>query len=84
MVRELVPESGARPPSSWRARELSELRRFAGILIDLCFDHFLSLHWQRFADLELPSFVNVGIANRSIGDLTLGLDLVWTEWSTYD
>lgn len=33
-----------------------ELRRFAGILIDLCFDHFLSLHWSRYAQLELPRF----------------------------
>ncbi len=33
-----------------------ELRRFAGILIDLCFDHFLSLHWGRFADVDLPEF----------------------------
>jgi long-chain fatty acid transport protein len=36
------------------------------------------------ADLELPSTVNVGVANRSIGNLKLGLDLVWTEWSTYE
>ena len=32
------------------------LRRYAGILIDLSFDHFLSLHWQHFADLPLPQF----------------------------
>lgn len=32
------------------------LRRYAGILLDLCFDHYLSLHWQAFADLELPEF----------------------------
>ena len=36
------------------------------------------------ADLELPSSVNIGIANTSINNLSLGLDLVWTEWSTYD
>lgn len=36
------------------------------------------------ADLTLPSSVNVGIANTSIKNLSLGLDLVWTEWSTYD
>lgn len=37
-----------------------------------------------FADLELPSSANFGVANTSIKNLTLGLDFVWTEWSTYD
>ena len=32
------------------------LRRYAGILLDLCFDHYLSLHWQEFAELPLPDF----------------------------
>lgn len=32
------------------------LRRYAGILIDLCFDHFLSLHWSNFSALSLPEF----------------------------
>ncbi|MDZ8118831.1 OmpP1/FadL family transporter [Pontiella agarivorans] len=36
------------------------------------------------AELELPSTVNFGVANTTIKNLTLGLDLVWTEWSTYD
>jgi acyl carrier protein phosphodiesterase len=36
------------------------LRRFAGILVDLSFDHFLSSHWSRFADQPLAQF------NRSI------------------
>jgi len=36
------------------------------------------------ADLELPSSVNFGVMNTSIDKLTLGFDLVWTEWSTYD
>lgn len=36
------------------------------------------------ADLTLPSTVNFGLANSSINNLSLGLDLVWTEWSTYD
>jgi acyl carrier protein phosphodiesterase len=33
-----------------------ELRRYAGILIDLSFDHYLSLHWDRFADMPLGEF----------------------------
>lgn len=36
------------------------------------------------ADLELPSSVNIGIANHSFEKLHLGLDAVWTEWSSYD
>ena len=32
------------------------LRRYAGILIDLCFDHFLSLHWSNFSVVPLPEF----------------------------
>lgn len=38
-------------------RELPvELRRYAGILIDLSFDHFLSRHWARYCDVQLPDF----------------------------
>lgn len=36
------------------------------------------------ADLRLPSSVNMGVANTSIDNLSLGFDVVWTEWSTYD
>lgn len=36
------------------------------------------------ADMTLPSSFNIGIANTSINNLSLGVDLVWTEWSTYD
>ena len=33
-----------------------ELRRYAGILVDLSFDHFLSLHWDTYADQPLQEF----------------------------
>ncbi len=33
-----------------------ELRRYAGILIDLCFDHYLSKHWEHFSDTPLRTF----------------------------
>ena len=33
-----------------------ELRRYAGILIDLSFDHYLSLHWGKYSPLELKTF----------------------------
>jgi acyl carrier protein phosphodiesterase len=32
------------------------LRRYAGILIDLSFDHYLSLHWSSFSDIPLAEF----------------------------
>lgn len=32
------------------------LRRFAGILIDLSFDHFLTLHWSRYSDMPINHF----------------------------
>ena len=38
-------------------RELpTDLRRYAGILIDLCFDHYLSLHWSRFSNIPIDKF----------------------------
>jgi acyl carrier protein phosphodiesterase len=32
-------------------------RRFAGIIVDVCYDHYLSRHWRRFSVIDLPSFV---------------------------
>lgn len=32
------------------------LRRYAGILIDLSFDHYLSVHWERFCPIPLTDF----------------------------
>jgi acyl carrier protein phosphodiesterase len=41
-----------------RSRALFEppLRRFAGIVVDIGFDHFLSCYWQRFANSQLDEF----------------------------
>lgn len=36
----------------------SERRRFAGIIVDVVFDHFLSLHWQRFSNESLDGFID--------------------------
>jgi len=33
-------------------------RRFAGILLDVLFDHFLCRHWPRYCETELPAFRN--------------------------
>jgi acyl carrier protein phosphodiesterase len=32
-------------------------RRFAGIIIDVCYDHFLTNHWGRFSQQSLASFI---------------------------
>ena len=39
-----------------RSRFGANHRRYAGILLDLSFDHFLSLHWSRFSDIDLDAF----------------------------
>lgn len=39
-----------------RAEFPAHLRRYAGILIDLSFDHYLSRHWSAFSDIALPEF----------------------------
>ncbi len=39
-----------------RGEFAAELRRYAGILVDLSFDHFLSQHWSRFGDQSLKDF----------------------------
>lgn len=35
----------------------NELRRYAGIVIDLCFDHFLANHWQDYSAIPRQRFV---------------------------
>ena len=33
-------------------------RRFAGIFVDLCYDHFLCRHWSEFSDVILDQFIS--------------------------
>jgi acyl carrier protein phosphodiesterase len=33
-------------------------QRFSGIIIDICYDHFLANHWSEFSDTRLTDFVN--------------------------
>jgi acyl carrier protein phosphodiesterase len=33
-------------------------RRFAGIIVDICYDHFLYRHWTEFSDLILDRFIS--------------------------
>lgn len=35
-------------------------------------------------DLDLPSSVTAGVSNHYFENWVLGVDVVWTEWSTYD
>ena len=39
----------------------TQRRRFAGILLDICFDHFLLVHWQRFLPLPCRSLLSMPI-----------------------
>lgn len=39
-----------------RALMSAERRRFAGILVDVFYDHFLARHWSRFHASSLPAF----------------------------
>lgn len=41
---------------SAKQRFPSERRRYAGILVDLFFDHCLAAHWHDYADVPLPQF----------------------------
>lgn len=47
-------------PAFHEARALlpTELRRFAGIIVDIFFDHFLTQHWSTFSDHDLGGFVS--------------------------
>ena len=33
-------------------------RRFAGIIVDLCYDHFLYRHWSEFSDVIIDQFIS--------------------------
>ena len=35
-----------------------ERRRFAGIIIDMSFDHFLAKNWSQYSNIELSEFTN--------------------------
>ena len=40
-----------------RRRIAPPWRRFAGIMVDVCYDHFLARSWHRFSDETLTAFV---------------------------
>lgn len=62
------------------------LRRYAGILIDLSFDHYLSLHWSTFSDIPLKDF-NDGVyrcLSAHQGDLSDGSRNMLARMVEYD
>ena len=62
------------------------LRRYAGILIDLSFDHYLSLHWSRFCDTPLTDFNEA--VHRKLAEYEMSLSndarLMLTRLQEYD
>ncbi|MCF8079516.1 MAG: ACP phosphodiesterase [Desulfobacterales bacterium] len=40
-----------------RARFSQRRRRFSGVIVDVCWDHFLSRHWHRFSPKDRTSFI---------------------------
>lgn len=40
-----------------RGRIGPQMRRFSGIIIDVCYDHFLAKHWRRYSNQNLTVFV---------------------------
>lgn len=68
-------------------RELPQgLRRYAGILIDLSFDHYLSLHWSRFSTIALKDFNAqvYRILTKYDGDLSDGARGMSARLAEYD
>lgn len=46
-----------------RNRIAPQWRRFAGVMVDVCYDHFLARSWERFSNEALPAFVRRVYAN---------------------
>lgn len=40
-----------------RGRIAPRMSRFSGIIIDVCYDHFLARHWNRYSNQDLTVFV---------------------------
>jgi acyl carrier protein phosphodiesterase len=34
-----------------------ERRRFSGIIVDVCYDHFLATHWHHYSNVKLSHFI---------------------------
>jgi len=57
--RRIDSYTGTHPRAvSARNRFSPERRRLAGIILDVCFDHFLIRHWHRYSNMSFPHFVD--------------------------
>ncbi|MEZ5573443.1 MAG: ACP phosphodiesterase [Halioglobus sp.] len=63
-----------------------DLRRYSGILIDLSFDHYLSLHWSNFSVSPLSVFNRdvYRILNRQKASLSVGARTMLQRLVEYD
>lgn len=54
-----------------RRRVSAMRRRYAGIMVDMFYDHFLACHWPRFSEVPLAEYVAelYALAERRRGDL---------------
>jgi hypothetical protein len=46
-----------------KQRIAAERRRYAGILVDIFYDHFLAQHWPRFSSMPLADFTAAAMPN---------------------
>ena len=57
--RQIDSYAGTHPSAvSGRNRFSSIRRRMAGIILDVCFDHFLIRHWKTYSNMSFPDFVD--------------------------
>lgn len=59
MLHRFIDQFTDQHPSFLSTKKLldSSRRRFAGIIIDLFFDHFLSVHWADYSTVPLDAFI---------------------------
>ncbi len=64
----------------------AELRRYAGILIDLCFDHILARQWDNYSTVPLDQFINetYSLLAQHSGLLSEGAALMASRIREYD
>lgn len=57
------------------ARFEAPWRRFGGILVDMLYDHWLCLHWSRYANLPQPDFLRASYGRLLADDALLAKGL---------
>ena len=62
--RQIDAFTDAHPQVALSKARVSPLRRrYAGIMVDMFYDHLLATHWQRFESQPLPAFTGRAYAN---------------------